>query len=238
MPKRRVRNNCIPELILDSDGKERVVMLDQIYRPYEEAKPTIENLCGSFQERVDTETLTGVTVNTNSLFGRQKEAFCIHGNIVINAGKASFMGVRNVDSLQKLAESIGLSSAGNSVHMAVMCAKIGRRMQVKACGLLENRLLTHFNKNIRVEQRLYENTNAVKISIKKFTAPPRKAHESAGDAFALDKRFRPDKNIWTITGRGTVMARFSWESVEWTKECEEACLALCKRVIAQCISMK
>jgi hypothetical protein len=32
------------------------------------------------------------------------------------------------------------------------------------------------------------------------------------------------------------MVRFTWKAVEWTRECEAACLALCDRVITQCLN--
>ena len=226
MPKRIDRRACVPERVLQSDGNVETVMLDGRYRPYTAQPPRVENLCGSFREAVQKQNIEGVLIQTQSEFGKQREVFSIHGNVTLNRGKAAFMGVRNMEAMEALAKGLGLSGASNAVHMAVICGKTGRRMQVKSSGLLENHLILRYKKNIRIEGRMYDHTNTVRMSITNFS--------DDGGVFDLDKAFHPEKNDWTITGRGTVMIRFTWRQIEWTRESEAACLALCNRVILTC----
>lgn len=233
MPKRRRHADCVPERILREDGVEDTIMLDERYRPYKGQPAKVENICGAFTEMVSTENLKGVLTETNNQFGRQKEVFCLYGNVAINKGKATFMGARNAQSVERLADALALSSSRNVVHMVVMCAKTGKRIQVRSSGLLECRLTNAWGHYLRIENRMYDHTNTVRMSVRNFVDP---VQEGAMPTFALDAAFRPDKNNWTITGRGTVMARFAWVRVEWTPECEAACLALCDRVVQRCLT--
>jgi hypothetical protein len=109
-------------------------------------------------------------------------------------------------------------------------------MQVSASGLLENVLLNRYARHLRVEGRMYDHTNTVRLSIHTFCADP-DADPSAEGVFYLPRACWPDRNDWTVTGRGTVMTRFTWRKnrVEWTRECEAHCLALCDRVMASCL---
>jgi hypothetical protein len=226
MPKRVERTACVPEEVLLTDGRIETVLLDERYAPYEVQKARVENLCGSFAEHVTPAELPGVLFNTISQFGRRKEVFSVHGNAVIHQNKAAFMGVRSAEALGKLARALNLSSERNVTHMAVFCAKLGKRVQVSSSGLLETLISNRFARNIRVEGRMYDHTNTVRLHVHKFTRD---------GVFALDEAFRPCRNDWAVTGRGIVMVRFTWKSVEWTRECEAACVALCDRVIAACL---
>ena len=228
MPKRVDRAACVPEMVIQPNGATDTVMLDERYRPYVAQEPRIENLCGCFTSDVALEGLAGAVVSTNSNFGRQKEVFHIHGNVAINNRKGLFMGVRDMCGLEKLASALALPNSGNQVHMAVICGKIGARMQVKSSGLLENRLLYHPT-NIRVEGRLYDHTNTVRMCVKSFTDD---------GIFALARQYRPEKNDWTVTGKGTVMIRFTWKRIEWTHDCEAACLEVCSRIVEKCMRVQ
>ena len=100
------------------------------------------------------------------------------------------------------------------------------RMQVSSSGLLETLVSSRFTRNIRVEGRMYDHTNTVRLHVHKFALE---------GVFALEEPFRPCRNDWAVTGRGIVMVRFTWKNVEWTRECEAACVALCDRVITACL---
>lgn len=229
MPKRLERLACIAEAILKGDGNIETIMLDERYKPYCFQRARVENICGSFTERVECGNLKGALVDTQSQFGKQREVFNLHGNVTLNrAGKGSFMGVRGVMGIDKLASALQLSSAKNVVYMAVICGKIGKRVQVKSGGLLETKLLSKYMQNVRVEGRMYDHTNTVRMSVTQFSESP--------GVFHLPSQFRPERNDWIITGRGTVILRFTWKKIEWTTECEEACISLCNRVIHECIA--
>lgn len=226
MPKRTDRCACIKENVLLSDGGVGCIMLDERYRPYDVQPIRIENLCGSFTEYVASDGLKGVVMHTLSHFGRQREVYTLHGNVTINQGRGSFMGAQSMAGLERLATMLELSTAGNIVHMAVICGKIGKRLQVSSSGLLETKL-DRFSRNVRIEGRMYDHTNTVRLHVFRF--------EDDG-LFELASAFRPDKNDWTVTGRGTVMIRFTWKRLHWTSESEAACMRLCSRVVETCFS--
>lgn len=237
MPKHIRHEAVVPESILTSDGRKETIMLHAGYAPYKKHASSIANICGSFTEMTlmnsPTSTLIMEVVNS---FGKQREIFSVYGNVTLNRGKASFMGARGMDCLIRLAEHLSLSSARNSVYMVVICARIGERVQVRPGGLLETKILTHFSRHIKVEHCGIDITNTVKLAVTKFSDPVEGGTEPEQQRiFALDRRFRPTKNSWSITGKGTIHIRLSWDSVEWSQECEDACKAWCDRVIQRCI---
>lgn len=132
MPKRTERCDCVPESVLLADGMVHTIMLDERYSPYASQGARLENLCGVFKEPVAPLDIAPVLATTHTAFGCQKEVFNVHGNAAIHRGRASFMGVRSAEGLEGLARGLNLTSAGNAVHMAVMCGKTGERVQVSA----------------------------------------------------------------------------------------------------------
>jgi hypothetical protein len=221
MPKHHEREHCIPESILLVSGDVNTILLDERYSPYARQTARIENLCGTFTEYVSTVGLERVMRRT----GTQREMFHLQGNVVVNQGKGAFMGVRGIQGLERLARVLHLSSAANVVHMAVLTTKLGKRVQVSSRGLLETNLERH-SEHLRVEGRLYEHTNTVRFTLTKFEAPQ----------FRISKELQPDNNDWMVTGKGMVIIRFSWRTLDeerrrlvWTREAEAACLSLCER---------
>lgn len=222
MPRRHARHICVPESILLSSGGIETVLLDERYTPYTSQRARIENLCGSFTERVSGAGLDGVLVKTNTCFGRQRELFHLCGNVTVNREKGSFMGARGLAGLERLASVLQLSSAGNAVHMVVLCSKLGKRVQVTAGGLLETSILEQAGQKVRIGARHFDHTNTVRFTVQKFEGP----------VFEMPDALHPENNDWTITGKGTVMIRLTWKHMEWTAAAEEACLALSNRVTA------
>jgi hypothetical protein len=229
---------CVPEHILNPDGEEETVMLHPKYSPYDRHASTIANICGAFRHAAALSSVAGIVVDTSNLFGKQKEVFSIHGNVVITHGKATFMGARGLGSLEQLANTLQLVDSSCMVHMAVLCARAGKRIQVRAGGMLESRLQSRHRGNILVTGKGLDITNTVNMSVYRFCEPldgvPLDADTQP--TFAMPRRLRPDKNSWAVTGRGTIHVRLSWAGVEWTRECEAACLALCDRVVSRCIA--
>lgn len=219
MPKTHPRRLCVPESILRSSGGVDTVLLDERYTPYARQRCRIENLCGTFTEYVSMVGLDRVTKRT----GTQKEIFHLQGNVVVNQGRAAFMGARGARGLERLARVLSLEGPRNLVHMAVLTTKIGKRVQVSSNGLLETNLERHAE-HLRVDGRMYEHTNAVRFSLIKFEAPQ----------FRIAPEYQPDNNDWMVTGKGMLIIRFSWHSalnrLEWTPTVEAACLDLCERV--------
>ncbi len=102
----------------------------------------------------------------------------------------------------------------------VILMRMMMMMQVSESGLLETNL-SRYKEWIRVEGRMYEHTNTVRLRVKKFEGP----------VFSLPPEFKPDNNDWMVTGKGMVITRLTWKGLSWTREAEDACLAMCTRVV-------
>lgn len=215
MPRHNKRSMTVRERVLRPEGGVETIMLDDRYTPYDKQDPRIENLCGSFTEFVQT---TGLNTVISKATG-QKELYHLHGNVVINQGRGSFLAVRGMHGLLALSQALKLSTPRNVVHMVVLTSKMGRRVQVSSAGLLEA-CLGRQTGVVRVIGRMYEHTNSVGFTILRFDKLP----------FFMPLQFRPDSNDWTVTGKGMVIIRLIWKSMEWSQGCEEACLALCQDV--------
>lgn len=215
MPRHNNRAMSVRERVLAPEGGVETILLDDRYTPYSSQQARIENLCGSFSEYVHTAGLQNVISKVNG----QCELFHLHGNVVINQGRGSFLAVRGMHGLECLSRAVNLASPRNVVHMVVLTSKIGKRVQVSSAGLLEA-CLARQTGVIRVMGRMYEHTNSVGFSILRFDKTP----------FFMPQEFRPDNNDWTVTGKGMVIIRLIWKSLEWTQACEDACLSMCDQV--------
>jgi hypothetical protein len=213
MPKSRVRPPCVPEAILSPSGIVSTILLDERYTPYTKQAVRVENICGSFKEYISTDGLERVSKGE----GSQKEIYHLHGNVIINRGKAGFMGVRSFHGIERLSQTLRASSTDNMVHMAVLTSRLGKRVQVSANGILESNL-RKYSQHIRVEGRMYESTNTVRFSIFDFSL------------FQCPEEIRPDNNDWLVTGKGLIIIRMSWRTIGWTDAVERACICLCNRV--------
>ena len=215
MPRHKERRNTVSERIRLPTGGTSVIMIDEKYMPYTPQPAKIENICGSFRQAVFTQGLERVLFKTNTCFGKQHELYHLQGNVTLNGNKASFMGARSMKGIAQLADALRLESPSNTVHMVVVCTKLGKRVQVAPGGLLESRV-TRWSEQVCVEGRTMEQNNTVRIRIIKFTGP-----------FALPAEMIPENNDCSVTGRGTVLTRFTWRKIEWSEDVERACLCLC-----------
>lgn len=214
MPRHNPKLNCVSESILLPCGNVETILLDERYAPYEKRGARIENLCGSFTEFVPTRGYESVLQQN----GSQREFYHVQGNVVVHQGKGTFMAVRGMGGLVKIARELRLSSPANTVHMAVITSKLGKRAQVTSAGLLETTLASHKNL-VRIKGRIYEHTNSVCFSLQSFTQEP----------FKLAEAYVPTKNDWTVTGRGMLIIRLIWQRLEWSEEVERCCLGFCDR---------
>ena len=126
---------------------------------------------------------------------------------------------RGIKSLTRLGASLYLEDPKSKVHMAVLTARLGRRVQVSWLGYLETKLQAYAGK-IRFTPRLDENNNSVRIEIKQFTKE-----------FEIDPSIKPLTNDWTVTGKGAVIIRFTWDAIWWTERVEEKVIEYAERVV-------
>lgn len=71
-----------------------------------------------------------------------------------------------------------------------------------------------------MNNKLYEQSNMIHFQVRLFDK----------DLY-LPVHLRPINNNWTITGRGTIIARITWKNLQWTREVEETYLAFCTKVV-------
>jgi hypothetical protein len=219
MPRKPLRQPSLRQDIL-VHGKLTTVTLDaHRFRPYPRQPARIENLCGSFRERIFRENFATALVHTPSCFGDQPQLHHLEGNVTICGAKACFMGARSFEGLARLSRAMRLSEPKCVVYIGVFCVKLGVRIQVSPGGLLETNLRRHAG-TVRVEGQLLENNNSLRFDVGNF--------EREGP-FALEPAYRPAHNDWTVTSKGTVILRMNWSRIEWSQQCEDACLRMCER---------
>ena len=49
--------------------------------------------------------------------------------------------------------------------------------------------------------------------------------------FVLKELYQPLTNDWTVTGKGAVIIRMTWKSLEWDEAAENELIAMCNRVV-------
>lgn len=199
-----------------------VVMLDERHAPYPRRGVGVENLCGIFATYVEVGMLRGLIVDTITPFGVQHMLFHAEGNVVVDQGRGFFKACRSAAGLEELSRCLYLETPRNRVHMLVLTARLGKRVQVESAGYLERSLAPHQGL-FRITPPMDE-TNHMRLEVQTFAGP-----------FAIDKAIRPLSNDWTVTGRGAVVARFTWpqtEALNWDARVEKCILAYSERVIA------
>ena len=212
---------------LDRDMQPRTVLRHKRMAPYQWRPPRFENLCGQFDSRVVAECMVGAIVQSHSCFGWQKALYHTEGCVSLSGHTANFKGVRNHESLSRLARAMCLAGPENRVHMAVLSGATGVAADVYQEGFLEISLWSSVRSgHVKVDVP-FEQTNSLRLSVLRFEDP------GTGGDFELEARFRPSGNDWTVTTRGSVVARMTWDGgLAWDAETEAALGALAERVIA------
>jgi len=103
--------------------------------------------------------------------------------------------------------------------MAVLTARLGRRVQVSWLGYMETKLQAYGGK-ISFTPRLDDNNNSVRIEVKRFI-----------QEFEIDPSIKPLTNDWTVTGKGAVIIRYTWDSIWWTEDVERMVIEFTGRVV-------
>jgi hypothetical protein len=182
----------------------------------------IENLCGMFATYVEIRMLQGLVVDTITPFGVQHMLFHAEGNVVVDQGRGFFKACRSAAGLEELSRCLYLETPKNRVHMLVLTARLGKRVQVESGGFLERSLAPH-QWLFRITPPMDE-VNHMRLEVKTFAGP-----------FEIDRSIRPLANDWTVTGRGSVIARFTWpkdETQNWNSDVERMVIQYSERVIA------
>lgn len=199
-----------------------VVMLDEKHAPYPRRGVGVENLCGMFATYVEVGMLRGLVVDTITPFGVQHMLFHAEGNVIVDQGRGFFKACRSAAGLEELSRCLYLETPKNRVHMLVLTARLGKRVQVESAGYLERSLAPHQGL-FRITPPMDE-TNHMRLEVKTFAGP-----------FQIERSIRPLSNDWTVTGRGAVVARFTWpqyEALNWNEDVERMVISYSERVVA------
>jgi hypothetical protein len=224
---RREQRDCVPMKVANRLAPPgpvvpTVVMLDERYRPYDRRGVAIENLCGMFLTYVEIGMLRGLIVDTITPFGVQHMLFHAEGNVVVDQGRGFFKACRSAVGLADLSQCLYLETPRNRVHMLVLTARLGKRVQVESAGFLERSLYAH-QAYFRITPPM-DDTNNLRLEIKKYGGP-----------FEIDPAIQPLTNDWTVTGRGAVIGRFTWPQyggVNWDDSTENLIFQYSERVIS------
>lgn len=206
-------------------GKVVQLELSMRYQPYPRKPVSLENLCGKFVHKVDSKKIKPVTVLNRTCMGWQHEVYNIHGNATFskkNKGNMVFKGCRNFKAIQKLGEDLNIPhepKVQTIIHMAVLSAHMGQLLDVSPMGLVEKIVEDLGYRGYRS----IDGTNAFKFSLN-----PQQWKMVCKDEF-------PRSNDWTMTTRGSVVVRLTWDVCEWSQELEDSLLEMCNKQI-ECIT--
>ena len=175
----------------------------------------IENMCGKLGCLVDKRHLNPVLVKSRTLMGVQENVYNVHGNGTFMASAPEvmhFKGCQNMEGVYALAESMGIEGHPPIlVRMVVISACTGCFMNVMPNGAV-TKILHDFG--IRTLPGI-ESCNPVRFCLSK--------NNWAGELY-------PKNNDWTITARGSVIARMTFDFVEWTEAVEKDLLDCCEHM--------
>lgn len=102
--------------------------------------------------------------------------------------------------------------------MLVLTARLGKRVQVAKGGYLEASLAGHCPR-FKITPRMDED-NYLRLEVSDYTGP-----------FEIAPDVQPLTNDWTVTGRGAIIARFTWDALNWDAAAEASILAYSARVV-------
>lgn len=160
------------------------------------------------------ESLSSVLMTSPAAGVRPRQLFHLDGNVMINGTKVSFMGARNFQSLSRLVSTIRMENP--RVYMSVFSLRIGSAVHIAQNGFLESNIRRTARFYLSIVQRHDEVNNMVKLRIRSFKG-----------LFKLHLDCQPSSNEISISARGSVMVKMTWNGIEWTRETEAACLTFC-----------
>jgi hypothetical protein len=218
----------------------RTTNLDSTWKPYPHKKAAVENICGKFAKDQGPNLAPGpplgsdpncvsphlksVCFKNTTPFGRQTEIFHLKGHVSITCApglvnSVSFKGVRGYAAMRTLAKDLLLpeDTTLGLVHMGVFGSNLGVRIQTSPGCYLENRVV-HVLHWMGIEVRPIDHCNAVRLTVRDWSGT------------GLPEMFWPLENDILITGKGSVMHRFSWHKLVWTSEAEAQVLEACEAV--------
>jgi hypothetical protein len=183
-----------------------------IYKKYKYRRCRIENMCGRFSELVNKHSMKHVIIPSRTCMGVQEDIYSIYGNgsfMSNNPNRLYFKGCRNLHYARLMASDMFISDKTKIlVNMIVVSACIGQFVDVGSQGIMQEIL----DKQGFSPFFMHDMSNAVRFQIPNSKWP--------GICF-------PKNNDWTITMRGSLIARMTFDAIEWTSEIENDMIKVC-----------
>lgn len=204
--------------IIKTKIKDKILHMQLMpkYKVYKKRKTRMENLCGQFKTVVRRDTLSSVVNRCHTCMGKQDDVYSIFGNGCLMErlnSRMYFKGCTNLKVAHMLSEELGMDKPPVLVHMIVLSACMGILVDIRPCGLmmsiLQNMGLSPYY--------IVDSTNAVRF----------KVNTSEWPGVVL-----PKSNDWTITTRGSVIMRMTWNSLEWSQKIEDDIVLSCDRQLS------
>ena len=186
----------------------------------------IENISGRFDAPLDATPFASVLQRGRKCFGYHKELLHAEGTLYLYGGNpcsVHFKGCQGMVALEGIATSLALPTSAAKVHMGVFSARMGMLVNTSHCSYFEAMVARRF-RSIRVVGRMFDMNLMVRLRVQRFNAV---------DMPGLDAEpsLTPSSIDITVSGRGTVLLRFSWAGCVWTRATEAQVVAFCEGLV-------
>lgn len=168
----------------------------------------IQNVCGVIV--VDSQDHMHPAWRTSKgIFGTVKRAFTLAGNFVLQGNQLFFKGATNLSQLKSVVQVMVCGEFAIRVQLAVVCVKLNACVDVRRHGTLEE-WLEHVSW-VRIMGRMEEICNVVVFYIVDWD----KMKQDIATGMQA-----PVSTTVTVTRRGTVTVRMTWNKGVWPTEME------------------
>jgi hypothetical protein len=144
---------------------------------------------------------------TKSVFGMVHKSFTSAGNLILQHRRITFKGAKSCAKLHSVLEEILRCNFAVKLTLMVLSAGVGKCLCCYVGCLLENRLRRL--RWISVQPRIEELCNSVVFCVTDWRAMERELALEAWD-------HPPKSTTVTVTRRGTLTTRFTWDGAPWT----------------------
>lgn len=186
----------------------------------------VQNACGVVRADI-VQPLHCAWRRGKSIFGVVWKAFTLAGNFVLQGRKISFKGALESGEVGAVLREIVGGHLDVKLQLIVLSVGIGRCLDVTVNCQLEQCL--HHTPWSRVMGRIEELCNVVVFYVSDWRLMERDLRLAPADKV-------PKSTTVSVTRRGTLTLRLTWDGIEWAdnEPFKEATLAL-GRFVAQCV---
>jgi len=143
---------------------------------------------------------------TFSIFGVVRKAYTLAGNLILQRDRISFKGATTKSGLHRVVRELVMGDFVIKLQLLVLAAGIGRCLSSHVDSFVERRLREL--SWVRVMGRCEEICNVVLFYVRDWRAMEQ--------AINIERWAQPPKSTTvSVTRRGTMTVRLTWESVDW-----------------------